>query len=82
MLCLKADVGGIVILDYKIPVDLLNPAQGTLLTWNQDQSVLQISCYLKSFIPYIYIQALHCEADASETSIILAFPVFTKQHTY
>lgn len=49
MLCTTADVGGIGSSDYKNPDDLLNPAEGTCLTWNKNQSVLQISQYLKSF---------------------------------
>lgn len=77
MLCLIADVGGIGSSDYKIPLDVFNPAEGTRLTWNKDQSVVQISRYLKSFT-----LTLRYEANASKTSIILAFPVLTKQCTY
>lgn len=42
MLCLTENVGGIWSSNYKIPVGLLNPAQDTILTWNKDQSVLQL----------------------------------------
>lgn len=47
MLCLTADVGGTWSSNYNIPVDLLNPAQGTILTWNKVQSVLQLYAVTK-----------------------------------